>query len=78
MAHVCARNLTKVVRLTLPTVCAPGGYLEYQGYDISAAQALIPKLQRLLQSFRSGGFPVYHTREGMSSDHALRPISRTC
>lgn len=48
-------------------VCSPGGYLEYQGYDISAAQALIPKLQRLLHAFRSGGFPVYHTREGMSS-----------
>lgn len=45
-------------------VCAPGGYLEYQGYDISAAQALIPKLQRLLHSFRSAAFPVYHTREG--------------
>lgn len=45
-------------------VCSPGGYLEYQGYDISAAQALIPKLQRLLHSFRSAGFPVYHTREG--------------
>ncbi|KAJ5122717.1 hypothetical protein N7526_009654 [Penicillium atrosanguineum] len=48
--------------------CAPGGYLEYQGYDISAAQALIPKLQRLLHSFRSAAFPVYHTREGHRPD----------
>lgn len=38
--------------------------MEYQGYDISAAQALIPKLQRLLLTFRNGGFPIYHTREG--------------
>lgn len=52
--------------ISLPLVCSPGGYLEYQGYDISAAQALIPKLQRLLHTFRSGGFPVYHTREGRS------------
>ena len=43
--------------------------MEYQGYDISAAQELIPKLQRLLHAFRSGGFPVYHTREGTSSQH---------
>lgn len=46
------------------TVCAPGGYMEFQGYDISATRALIPKLQELLNSFRSAGFPVYHTREG--------------
>lgn len=46
-------------------VCAPGGYLECQGYDISATQALIPKLKRLLEAFRDAGFPVYHTREGM-------------
>lgn len=46
------------------SVCAPGGYMEYQGYDISANQALIPKLQRLLHAFRAAGFPVYHTREG--------------
>lgn len=38
--------------------------MHYQGYDISPAQALIPKLQHLLQAFRSAGFPVYHTREG--------------
>jgi nicotinamidase-related amidase len=38
--------------------------MEYQGYDISPARALIPKLQRLLHAFRTAGFPVYHTREG--------------
>lgn len=45
--------------------------MEYQGYDISAAQALIPKLQRLLMAFRNSGFPVFHTREGKSSDNAF-------
>ncbi|CAI7583783.1 unnamed protein product [Penicillium bialowiezense] len=48
--------------------CLPEGYMGYQGYDISAAQALIPRLQRLLHAFRSGGFPVYHTREGHRAD----------
>ena len=50
-------------------VCAIGGYMHYQGYDISSAQALIPKLQGLLQAFRSAGFPVYHTREGKPMLH---------
>ncbi|PGH36118.1 hypothetical protein GX50_00973 [[Emmonsia] crescens] len=48
--------------------CSPGGYMAYQGYDITPAQHLIPKLQRLLDAFRSAGFPVYHTREGHRSD----------
>lgn len=46
--------------------------MEYQGYDISAAQSLIPKLQQLLISFRSGGFPIYHTREGQSHNIIYR------
>ena len=44
--------------------------MEYQGYDISAAQALIPKLQRLLMAFRNAGFPVFHTREGKSPEES--------
>jgi nicotinamidase-related amidase len=44
----------------------------YQGYDVSAAQALIPRLQRLLHAFRSASFPVYHTREGAYL-HRLAP-----
>lgn len=78
MDHFCTSNSTELTGLTLPPVCAPGGYLEYQGYDISAAQNLIPKLQRLLQSFRSGGFQVYHTREGTSSDQILPLAVLTC
>ncbi|EED21904.1 isochorismatase family hydrolase, putative [Talaromyces stipitatus ATCC 10500] len=48
--------------------CAPGGYLEYQGYDISPTRAIIPRLQNLLQNFRAAGFPIYHTREGHRPD----------
>lgn len=52
--------------------------MHYQGYDISSAQALIPKLQGLLQAFRSAGFPVYHTREGKSILISLEnPVSQT-
>lgn len=60
----CVPLSCRVLILMSTIVCAPGGYMEYQGYDISPSRALIPKLQRLLHIFRSGGFPVYHTREG--------------
>jgi nicotinamidase-related amidase len=43
--------------------------MEYQGYDISAAQALIPKLQRLLLAFRNSQFPVFYTRQGKWQEH---------
>lgn len=38
--------------------------MEYQGYDITPAREIIPRLQHLLRTFRAAGFPVYHTREG--------------
>jgi hypothetical protein len=51
----------------LTVVCSLGGYLDYQGYDITPAQSLIPRIQDVLHAFRDGGFPVYYTREGKSS-----------
>jgi len=42
--------------------------MQQQGYDTSAIQALIPRLQQLLQAFRNAGFPIYHTREGHRPD----------
>ncbi|KAJ5933652.1 Isochorismatase-like protein [Penicillium verhagenii] len=48
--------------------CYPGGYMECEGYDISASRALIPNIQRLLMAFRSKEFPVYFTREGHRPD----------
>jgi nicotinamidase-related amidase len=55
------------------TVCEEGGYLSFQGYDISSARAIIPSLQRLLSGFRNGGFQVYHTREGHRPDLSTLP-----
>lgn len=42
--------------------------MHHQGYDTSAIQALIPRLQQLLHAFRGAGFPIYHTREGHRPD----------
>jgi len=48
----------------LTVVCSLGGYLDYQGYDVTPAQSIIPRIQDVLHAFRDGGFPVYYTREG--------------
>ncbi|KAL1303646.1 hypothetical protein AAFC00_007003 [Neodothiora populina] len=48
--------------------CAPGGYMDHQGYDISHIRSIIPGLQKLLGSCREGGYQVYHTREGHRPD----------
>jgi nicotinamidase-related amidase len=49
-------------------VCSPGGYMEYQQYDITPARKIIPRIQALLTAFRSHGCPIYHTREGHRPD----------
>ena len=64
MFPVLFAGFRQVYLANLFLVCSIGGYVEYQGYDITDALSLIPKLQRLLRSFRSSGFPVYHTRQG--------------
>jgi Isochorismatase family len=65
MQRDCAFPLLEIEAFAeLPLVCSPGGYLNYQGYDISPAQSIIPRIQDVLHAFRDAGFPVYHTREG--------------
>lgn len=49
-------------------VCEAGGYLSYQGYDISLTRAVIPTIRRLLHTCRRIGLPIYHTREGHRPD----------
>lgn len=47
------------------SVCEEGGYLTAQGYPVDGVRAIIPNILEVLTAFRSAGFPVYHTREGM-------------
>lgn len=42
--------------------------MQQQGCDSSAIQALVPRLQSLIEAFRNAGFPIYHTREGHRPD----------
>ncbi|WP_255302827.1 cysteine hydrolase family protein [Pseudomonas sp. AU12215] len=48
--------------------CAPGGYADQAGLDIDRLRAPIPAISRLLDSARSLGLLVVHTREGHRAD----------
>ena len=57
--------------------CAPGGYIDAQGIDISAARSVIPPLQRLLAAARNHSqLTVMHTREGHRPELSDLPANK--
>lgn len=48
--------------------CAPGGFGEKLGNDVSLPRAIIPQLQTVLGKAREAGITVFHTREGHRPD----------
>ncbi|MEO0408602.1 MAG: cysteine hydrolase [Cyanobacteria bacterium P01_A01_bin.135] len=54
----------------------PGGFGEALGNDVQRLQAIVPKLQLLLETFRSLGLPVVHTLECHEPDLSDCPPSK--
>jgi len=65
IAPVAPRQLALIVIDMQKDFCAPGGYIDSQGVDLTPARATIGPIQRVLAAFRK--LPealVIHTREG--------------
>ncbi|TCI27628.1 cysteine hydrolase [Exiguobacterium sp. SH5S4] len=56
--------------------CAPGGFGEKLGNDITLTQSIIPQTQRVLEAARAAGMTVIHTREGHVPDLSDCPPSK--
>jgi nicotinamidase-related amidase len=48
--------------------CAPGGWIDQLGEDVSNTRAVIPPIRQALDAARIAGIAVIHTREGHSPD----------
>jgi nicotinamidase-related amidase len=56
--------------------CAPGGFGELLGNDITPTKAIIPTIQELLAHCRRKGMMIIHTREGHLPDLSDCPPSK--
>ena len=56
--------------------CAPGGWVDQLGEDVSNTRAVIGPISEALAAARAAGMVVVHTREGHKADLADLPLNK--
>lgn len=76
-AFTCDLARTALVIIDMQNdFCAPGGFGERLGNDITPTRSIIPTIGRLLAACRAMGMPIVHTREGHLPDLSDCPPSK--